>query len=205
MMETKENKMIYIRLLLSSIFFVFPAILHAASFDCEKAVSKIEKMICVDGEVSDLDSKLGRLFHLAKWGAKSIVEDQKNWLKNTRDKCEDIDCLKAVYVARISILKNANTCPVIEKDILGFWIRVKNGFFEEMSFSESNGSKDFSSWLHHRPELNGTWKFSNCVIQIDGGSGGLNFSLKIQKISDREMRVFDDDEQRTAVYKRIAR
>jgi len=197
--------MIYIRLLLSSIFFVFPAILHAASFDCEKAVSKIEKMICVDGEVSDLDSKLGRLFHLAKWGAKSIVEDQKNWLKNTRDKCEDIDCLKAVYVARISILKNANTCPVIEKDILGFWIRVKNGFFEEMSFSESNGSKDFSSWLHHRPELNGTWKFSNCVIQIDGGPGGLNFSLKIQKISDREMRVFDDDEQRTAVYKRIAR
>lgn len=197
--------MIDIRLFLSSIFFVFPSILHAASFDCEKAVSKIEKIICLDREVSDLDSNLGRLFYLLKGGSKSIVEDQKNWLKNTRDKCEDIDCLKSVYIARISFLKNANPCPAVEKDILGSWVRVKNGFFEEMSFYESNGSKDFSSWLHHRPELNGTWKFSNCIIQIDGGSGGLNFALKIQKISDKEMRVFDDDEQRTAVYKRIAR
>ena len=78
--------MIYIRLFLSSIFFVFPSILHAASFDCEKAVSKIEKIICLDREVSDLDSNLGRLFYLLKGGSKSIVEDQKNWLKNTRDK-----------------------------------------------------------------------------------------------------------------------
>ena len=76
--------MIYIRLFLSSIFFVFPSILHAASFDCEKAVSKIEKIICLDREVSDLDSNLGRLFYLLKGGSKSIVEDQKNWLKNTR-------------------------------------------------------------------------------------------------------------------------
>ena len=69
--------MIYIRLFLSSIFFVFPSILHAASFDCEKAVSKIEKIICLDREVSDLDSNLGRLFYLLKGGVKIYCQRSK--------------------------------------------------------------------------------------------------------------------------------
>lgn len=197
--------MIYIRLFFLYILFVFPVVSHAASFDCEKAVGGIEKTICLDSEVSDLDSNLGRLYYSLKGKSSSIVEDQKNWLKNTRNKCENIDCLRSVYAARISYLKNAKPCPAIDKDILGSWVRVKNGFFEEMSFSENDGSKEFSSWLHHRPELNGTWKFSNCTIQINGGSGSLNFAFKILKISDKEMQVFDDDEQKTAVYKRIAR
>ena len=33
-------------------------IAHAASFDCAKAHSKVEKMICVDAELSRLDDDL---------------------------------------------------------------------------------------------------------------------------------------------------
>lgn len=197
--------MIYIRLLFLSICFVLPVVSHAASYDCDKAVGKIEKAICLDGEVSELDSNLGRLYYSLKRESGLVVEDQKSWLKNIRNKCENIECLRSVYIARILYLKNAKLCPVMDKDILGSWVRVKNGFFEEMSFSEEEGSKNFSSWLHHRPELNGTWKFVNCIIQINGGSESLSFELKIQQISDKEMRVFDDDEQKTAVYKRIAK
>lgn len=199
------DNLINVRLFFLYIFLIFPVVSHAASFDCEKAVGGIENKICLDREVSDLDSNLAHLYYSLKDKSNSIVEDQKNWLKNTRNKCENIDCLRSVYAARISHLKNAKPCPAIEKDILGYWVRVKNGFFEEMSFSENGGSKGFSSWLHHRPELNGTWKFSNCTIQINDGSGGLNFVFKIIKISDKEMQVFDDDEQKTAIYKRITK
>jgi uncharacterized protein len=195
----------FIRFFAMFVFFVFSATLHAASFDCVKAVSVIEKTICSDKELSDLDSDLGKLFYSLKGDLKSVIEDQKLWLRNTRNRCEDVDCLKSVYLLRISYLKSIYLCPATDKNILGSWVRVKNGFFEEMSFSENDEIKNFSSWLHHRPELNGTWVFSNCSIQIEGASGGVSFVLKVLKMSDKEMQIFDEDEQKSAIYRRIAR
>ena len=35
---------------------------QAASFDCGKAATKVEKMICGDEELSKLDDKLGKVY-----------------------------------------------------------------------------------------------------------------------------------------------
>lgn len=80
----------------------------AASFPCEKAQSRIEKAICADAEVSDLDEYLGRYYSGARTavreGASCLVADQKQWLSSVRNACQDATCLKKVYIDRLGEL-----------------------------------------------------------------------------------------------------
>jgi uncharacterized protein len=78
---------------------------RAASFDCAKAASKVEKMICADPVVSQLDSDLARDYSSARpalgAGATCLVSDQRQWLRTVRNRCASVDCLKHVYRERL--------------------------------------------------------------------------------------------------------
>jgi len=80
----------------------------AASFPCEKAQSRIEKAICADAEVSDLDEYLGRYYFAARdsvrEAAPCLAADQKQWLSTVRNACQDAACLKKVYLERLGEL-----------------------------------------------------------------------------------------------------
>ena len=72
---------------------VFPVSdLYAASFDCKKAASDVEKKICANHELSDLDRKLGNAYReilgLAMWDKdpNDLRAGQLDWLKR-RDQC----------------------------------------------------------------------------------------------------------------------
>jgi uncharacterized protein len=82
---------------------------HAASFDCAKASTKVEKMICDNPEISMLDDELSASYKTAlqdEQQAESIRQAQKQWLKE-RNRCADADCVKRVYVARLQALSLA--------------------------------------------------------------------------------------------------
>lgn len=87
--------------------FLAVALAHAASFDCAKASTMMEKMICADAELSKLDEDLGEAYRKAlqqndvKQGA---IESQRNWLKLERNVCADVPCLKQAYQKRIKEL-----------------------------------------------------------------------------------------------------
>lgn len=88
----------------------------AAGFDCRKAASKTEKLICADPALSALDSDLKRDFdriesetagHDADTG-KTIDpngRDELQWLRTVRAPCADAACLKRVYTARLASLR----------------------------------------------------------------------------------------------------
>jgi len=80
----------------------------AASFDCGKAQSRIEKAICADAEVSTLDEHLARYDQAARSAlqvsAQCLAADQRQWLSGTRNTCKDSGCLKKVYLERLSEL-----------------------------------------------------------------------------------------------------
>ncbi len=83
----------------------------AASFDCGKAKGKIEKAICSDAALSDLDEYLGRYYGGAaetlKDGAACLKADQRVWVKTVRDACgAKVDCLKDAYLKRLGTLDN---------------------------------------------------------------------------------------------------
>ena len=72
---------------------------QAASFDCAKANTKVEGLICGDVELSKLDDKLNMAYKAAlqdKQRADSIKQAQKQWMKG-RNGCRDVDCLKILW------------------------------------------------------------------------------------------------------------
>ncbi|CAB3644462.1 Uncharacterized protein conserved in bacteria%2C putative lipoprotein [Achromobacter sp. 2789STDY5608633] len=82
---------------------------QAASFDCNKAVSATERLICSDAETSALDGKLHGAYETAlaatdAYGKKELAKEQRNWIKYARDICQDSACLRQAYTTRIAML-----------------------------------------------------------------------------------------------------
>ncbi|MGI0406759.1 lysozyme inhibitor LprI family protein [Helicobacter himalayensis] len=81
------------------------------SFDCTKATTKAEKMICEDssGELQNLDRQISQSYQhirakLDKNNKKALLDSQKSWLK-TRERCESKECLKELLQNRIKELQ----------------------------------------------------------------------------------------------------
>jgi uncharacterized protein len=85
----------------------------AASFPCEKAQTRIEKAICADKEVSDLDEYLGRYYAAARSAlgraGDCMRADQQQWLREVRNACADAACLKKAYLERLGALDPLQT------------------------------------------------------------------------------------------------
>jgi uncharacterized tellurite resistance protein B-like protein len=79
-----------------------PVISHAASFNCAKANSPNELMICADRQLSVMDDDLAALYRAAKAVAPDAVafkkETNDEWRK--RERCADRDCLVVWYKRR---------------------------------------------------------------------------------------------------------
>ena len=81
--------------------------LLAASFECQRNDVPIEKKICSDAVVSDLDEVMARFYAGAnsalKGNASCLRIDQQEWLRH-RNTCKDIPCLDRVYRERLGEL-----------------------------------------------------------------------------------------------------
>ena len=108
--------------LILSFFVLFT---HAASFDCKKARTSVEKHICSDANLSTLDEELAKVYkkvlklsiqnRLSKYDGSSnynfFKQKQKKWLKARNKNCskykgnEQKECLLSYYTSRIEKLK----------------------------------------------------------------------------------------------------
>ena len=78
-----------------------------ASFDCAKARSAQEKMICSDRELARLDVELSAAYRKARdaaTDAKALQSEQLQWLNATRKACSDTTCLAVAYKDRLAQL-----------------------------------------------------------------------------------------------------
>jgi uncharacterized protein YecT (DUF1311 family) len=83
----------------------------AASFDCNKAASWLEKTVCSNPELSKLDEELAKAYHdalasLSPEGQKETKQYQRQWLKELSS-CQSVGCLKDVYKERIKQLQHS--------------------------------------------------------------------------------------------------
>ena len=95
------------KVILCFISLVFAQTANAASFDCAKAGSKVEKMICANPELSKLDEKLNRVYSEALIKVsdpENLKQRQRGWLKS-RKVCIGVACLRNTYKAQIDVLK----------------------------------------------------------------------------------------------------
>jgi uncharacterized protein len=101
---------------ITGILFVFalslvPLASLAASFDCSKELSRVEKTICQDKELSNLDDQLTVAYREALLNSTNqeiIKREQRRWIKVKRNRCHDTNCLRDAYTNRLKQLMNPN-------------------------------------------------------------------------------------------------
>lgn len=87
-----------------------PMASYAASFDCRKAVSVVEKLICSDKTLSALDDELAEVYRMLRNDLDSekvaaLAEAQRSWIGKRNICKEDRACLKFSYDKRVSELR----------------------------------------------------------------------------------------------------
>lgn len=87
---------------------------YKTSFDCDKAASEIEKMICGVKDLADTDVEMGILYkrllnNFSGIRLNKLKQEQLNWIKQRNTECSNsktiMDCLKDSFSARIAVLK----------------------------------------------------------------------------------------------------
>jgi len=81
----------------------------AAGFDCAKASSRAERIICSDKKLLELDEKLTATYRKVYSTAsdkRGLKAEQVEWLKE-RDACETSECIGGKYQNRIDSLERA--------------------------------------------------------------------------------------------------
>lgn len=89
----------------SILFSLATPSLAAPSFDCARAQTPVERMICASPELSDLDAELGRVYAarrmtLTAGEVAAMKQAQRQWLKQTST-CRDAYCVKQAYEERL--------------------------------------------------------------------------------------------------------
>ena len=104
-------------------FLFFTATAFAASFDCSKAGTPIEKAICSYPELSALDEQLASAYRAAATTSadqNQLKHEQRTWITQIRNACEDTNCLARAYQSRINDLSRSasdQTLPANEQRV----------------------------------------------------------------------------------------
>jgi uncharacterized protein len=77
----------------------------SASFDCAKASTKIEKLICSTPAINKLDTEMAAIYKDAVQREPSAKDGQRTWIQE-RNKCQDAACLEEAYKERSLELTN---------------------------------------------------------------------------------------------------
>jgi uncharacterized protein len=107
--------------LLGSMLAAIASPAHAASFDCTKAATDQERLICSDKALSDADSQVAQLYktalsQLSPTGGALLRRSQRDWLAYIRKAClldapaatsDKQDCLESEYGERVDELQKA--------------------------------------------------------------------------------------------------
>jgi uncharacterized protein YecT (DUF1311 family) len=79
------------------------------SFDCGRARTVVENLICANPRLARLDVRMAIAFFALREKSdvgRQLVDDQRAWLREERNKCESLDCLVRAYTERIRSLES---------------------------------------------------------------------------------------------------
>lgn len=110
-MNQKYSFKFCIALAVSTSAFMGMTLSNAASFDCAKSQTYIEKNICSDSTLNEYDEIVGKRFNIIKnqldaQSRATFIQMQKEWIIS-RNQCASVDCITNSYK---SILEKY--CPI---------------------------------------------------------------------------------------------
>jgi hypothetical protein len=87
-----------------------------------------------------------------------------------------------------------------ENKLLGNWyFKDGSGAFEVLELTIENGHHSFSSWLHNRPDSNGSWSLSGQKITFRISSGD-TIEWEIISVSSSRLAILETGETQEAIY-----
>ncbi|MGO9121661.1 MAG: lysozyme inhibitor LprI family protein [Desulfomonilaceae bacterium] len=107
---------------LITVFLLLPGICLAASFDCNKATTPVEKLICAEQGLSQFDEKLSRVYEEALRltpDPQGLKREHEKWLRDVRNLCTDSICLEKEYYNRLWLLEKL--LLTVPEQFLGKW------------------------------------------------------------------------------------
>jgi uncharacterized protein len=150
------------------LWLIFSYAVQAASFDCAKAQTSVEKLICTDAALSKLDEDLATSYTStlkANGKAMTIRETQRRWLK-IHNTCRDAVCLNTSYIQRIAFLKSHAAQSKSSAGMLNSKGTSKLAVLAPFTFTQNETlpeqaatpvCKDFKNYLNH-PRSNELFK-----------------------------------------------
>lgn len=90
-----------------------------ASFDCARAASRVERLICSTAESAQTDRKMAEAYTqaLAQSDNKNLlVTSQREWLAGSRQQCEDAACIALANIKRTAALQKMRAEPGVASD-----------------------------------------------------------------------------------------
>mgnify|MGYP006423977213 FL=1 len=185
------------------LLFLIPNLVMAASFDCAKASTKHEKMICDNPELNEADEEMGDMYFLAlktfKEDTKEIKVAQKEFNKKYR-KCKVLDKCLSVIKQRVDELGQrfggkycsmGDSCePTGDKKVDGnieacfqnWYKKTWEAVTEDMIRNgEIKSENDIESKFQVIPRGAMIMKYSDCFFE----EGGVDVLIKKDKVSAR--------------------
>ena len=117
------------RIALLGLLISTSSVTFSASFDCSKAKTNTEKLICSTPETSALDETLNRSFKSAygRAGDKAGVrQSQRDWLNDELKACADLGCIEVTMAERISLLDQIASVDEPAARWTGHFVRYEN-------------------------------------------------------------------------------
>jgi uncharacterized protein len=157
-----------------ALLFIFSLCLEpaaAASFDCGKASTRVEKTICAAPDVGVLDVELAKRFQegLKTHSPPAWREEQRRWLRELRDRCPDAACLRSAYASRLDQLAHRDNPAAVDASVFGTYVApTEVGYFDPDTQNWKVGESD--DCLSISPSADGGADFSIESIQTNGHS-----------------------------------
>jgi uncharacterized protein len=101
-----KNKTSYLSVF-GIVFFFISSVAMANTLNCKKSLTNVEKIICSNNFIFELDKKLAKTYaeemkQATKKEKALLSKYQKHWLKFTRNLCEDAKCVMRAYWSRLA-------------------------------------------------------------------------------------------------------
>jgi uncharacterized protein len=101
----------------------------AASFDCRRPANGVERMVCANRELSQLDDRLAVTYKQFMSTSSSPYEDQREhqiWLSE-RNGCRDAVCLRTLYSERLQQLRSDTGGWLVYRAADQGWVATAKG------------------------------------------------------------------------------
>jgi uncharacterized protein len=88
---------------------LFTPVTAWSAIDCSRARSNAELMICSNSRLAVAEEIMARAFRDAIHRGsdpRALMDRQRQWIKEVRDVCGDVECMLKAYELRISELDN---------------------------------------------------------------------------------------------------